>query len=81
MLAHPDFLKPFDVHAISSAYQLGGVVCQGGKYIEFCSKKLNSAQKNYPITEKELLSIVKPLKNSSIYCSVIELQFTPIIEI
>ena len=62
MLAHPDFSKPFDVHTDSSAYQLGGVVSQEGKSIAFFSKKLNSAQKNYPITEKELLSIVKILK-------------------
>ena len=62
MLAHPDFSKHFDVHADSSAYQLGGVVSQEGRPIAFFSKKLNSAQKNYPITEKELLSIVETLK-------------------
>ena len=62
LLAHPNFAKPFDVHADSSAYQLGGVVSQEGRPIAFFSKKLNSAQKNYPITEKELLSIVETLK-------------------
>ena len=62
MLAHPNCSKPFDVHTDSSAYQLGGVVSQEGKPIVFFSKKLNSAQKNYPITEKELLSIVEMLK-------------------
>ena len=58
-LPHPNFSKPFDVHADSSAYQLGGGVSQEGRPIAFFSKKLNAAQKNYPITEKELLSIVE----------------------
>ena len=62
MLAHPDFSKPFDVHADSITYQLGGVVSQEGKPIAFFSKKLNPGQKNYPITEKDLLSIVETLK-------------------
>ena len=35
---------------------------QNGKPIAFFSKKLNKAQRNYPITEKELLSIVETLK-------------------
>ena len=61
-LAHPDFAKPFEVHADSSAYQLGGVISQENRPIAFFSRKLNSAQKNYPITEKELLSIVETLK-------------------
>ncbi len=64
MLVHPDFSKPFDVDTDSSAYQLGGVVSQGGKPIAYFSKKLNAAQKNYPITEKELLGIVETLKES-----------------
>ena len=62
LLALPNFLKPFDVHADSSVYQLGGVVSQEGRPIAFFSKKLNAVQKNYLITEKELLSIVETLK-------------------
>ena len=62
MLAHPDFSRPFEVFTDSSDYQLGGVVRQQGKPIAFFSKKLNKAQRNYPITEKELLSIVETLK-------------------
>ena len=62
MLAHPDFSEPFDVHTDSSDYQLGGVISQKGKPISFFSKKLNQAQKKYPITEKELLSITETLK-------------------
>ena len=53
MLAHPDLSKPFDVHADYSAYQLGGVISQEGRHIAFFSKKLNDAQKNYLITDKD----------------------------
>ena len=52
LLAHLNFSKPFDVHADSNAYQLGGVVSQEERPITFFSKKLNAVQKNYPITEK-----------------------------
>ena len=45
ILAHPDFSKPFDVHADSIKYQLGGVVSQENRPITFFSRKLNSAQK------------------------------------
>ena len=41
---------------------MGGVVSQNGRLIAFFIKKLNSAQKNYTTTEKELLSIVETLK-------------------
>ena len=62
MLAHPDFSKPFNMHTDSSDNQLGGVISQEGKPIAFFSKKLNQAQKKYPITEKELLSVMETLK-------------------
>ena len=62
LLVYPDFTKHFDVHTDSSDYQLGGVVSQGQKPIAFFSRKLNSAQRNYTVTEKELLAIVETLK-------------------
>ena len=62
LLVYPDFTKAFDVHTDSSDYQLGGVVSQGQKPIAFFSRKLNSAQRNYTVTEKELLAIVETLK-------------------
>ena len=62
LLTYPDWLKPFDIHTDASDYQLGAVISQENKPIAFFSRKLNSAQKNYTTTEKELLSIVECVK-------------------
>ena len=43
--------------------QLGGVISQDDKLIAFFSKKLNSAQVNYTVTERKLFSIVETLKH------------------
>lgn len=57
LLAYPDFNKKF-----ASDFQLGTVIMQENKPLAFISRKLTSAQRNYTTTEKELLSIVKTLK-------------------
>ena len=62
ILAYPDFNLPFDVHTDASDRQLGAVISQNGKALAFYSRKLNSAQRNYTTTERELLSIVETLK-------------------
>ena len=41
---------------------MGAVISQNDKPIAFYSRKLNSAQRNYTTTEKELLAIVETLK-------------------
>jgi hypothetical protein len=61
-LAYPDFNAPFQIHTDASKTQVGAVMSQNGKPIEFCSRKMNSAQQNYTVTKKELLSIVATLK-------------------
>ena len=62
LLTYPDFNKTFHVYADASDKQLGGVIMQEGKPLAFYSRKLNSAQCNYAVGEKELLSIVEALK-------------------
>ena len=60
--AYPDFSKPFVIYTDASDYQLGSVITQEGRPLAFYSRKLNKAQVNYTVTEKELLSIVETLK-------------------
>ena len=62
LLTYPDFSKPFDVYTDASDKQLGAVILQEGKPIAHFSRTLNSAQKNYTVTDKETLSIVELLK-------------------
>jgi hypothetical protein len=61
-LAYPDFNAPFLIHTDASKTQIGAVMSQNGKAIAFHSRKMNSAQQNYMVTGKELLSIVAILK-------------------
>jgi hypothetical protein len=62
ILAYPNFEIPFKVHTDASAYQLGAVISQNGKPIVFYSRKLTPTQTQYTTTERELLPIVKTLK-------------------
>jgi hypothetical protein len=62
LLACPDFNAPFQIHTDASKTQIGAVMSQNGKPIAFYSRKMHSAQQNYTVTEKELLSIVATLK-------------------
>ena len=62
LLAFLDFNKEFEIHTDASKLQLGSIISQQGKPIEFYSRKLNPAQTRYTTTEKELLSIVETFK-------------------
>ena len=61
-LAYPDHNKPFHVFCDASDLQLGAAIIQDKKPVAFFSRKLNTAQRNYTVGEKELLSIVETLK-------------------
>ena len=61
-LACPDHDKPFDICVDASDIQLGAAIFQEGKPIARHSRKLNAAQRNYTVGEKELLSVVETLK-------------------
>ena len=62
LLTYPDSNEIFKVNTDASAFQLGAVISQKGKYIAFYSRKITDSQKRYTVTEKELPSIVETLK-------------------
>ena len=62
LAAYPDHNKRFDIYTDSSDYQMGGCIIQEGKPVAYFSRKLNKAQRNYTVTEKEMLSIVATLE-------------------
>jgi RNase H-like domain found in reverse transcriptase len=62
LLSYPDFSKPFRIYADASDHQLGAVIIQDKKRIAFYSQKLNTAQRRYTITERELLSSIETCK-------------------
>ena len=63
LLSYPDWKLPFTVHTDASDKQLGAVIRQNNKPINFFSRKLSKPQHNYTTTKKELLAIVECLKN------------------
>jgi hypothetical protein len=62
MLTYPNFDEPFIVHIDASSKQIGGVISQDYKPLDFFSKKLTHVQQRYPVSKQELLAITKTLK-------------------
>ncbi|GJS13830.1 putative nucleotidyltransferase, ribonuclease H [Tanacetum coccineum] len=62
IMVSPDWSQPFELMCDASDFVVGAVHGQQeGKHfrpIHFASKTLNNAQKNYTVTEKELLAVV-----------------------
>ena len=61
-LAFPDFEKPFDLFTDACDWQLGATLVQDRKPPGFYTWKLNSAQLNCTVGEKELLGIIEGFK-------------------
>ena len=69
LLSYPDFTKPFHIYTDTSKYQLGvAVITEDDKPIMFYSRKLTDSQNKYNTWDRELLSIVKVLKE---YCYIL----------
>jgi hypothetical protein len=67
VLATPDNAKPYTLHTDASGYAVGATLSQRNaegvlQPVAFLSKKMNGAQRNYPVHEWELLAIVEALK-------------------
>ena len=62
IIGSPDWNSPFEVMCDASGVSLGVVLVQRKNKIlypiYYASKALNEAQKNYTVTEKELLAVV-----------------------
>jgi hypothetical protein len=62
-IEHPDHNRPFHIHCCDACdLQSGAVIMQDNAPVARCCRKLDSAQNNCAVGEKELLSIVKSLK-------------------
>jgi hypothetical protein len=62
VLAYPDFSKSFKIYTDASATQLGAVITQDNRPLAFFSRKKTDTQKQYNVTEIELMAIVEALK-------------------
>lgn len=80
ILRQPDYALPFVLKTDASAYALGGCLLQGEadeqRPIEYCSRLLNPAERNYSTTEREALAIVYSVGKFRGYieCSTILIQ-------
>ena len=55
--------EPFEVWTDASNIAIGAVLQQHSHPVAFLSRKLNSAEKNYSVYDKELLSVINALKH------------------
>lgn len=66
VLVTADNNKPYTLHTDASGYAVGATLSQmtdrGLQPVAFMSKKMNAAQRNYPVHEWELLAIMEALK-------------------
>ena len=63
VLAIADDKEPFELVCDACGFGIGAVLMQHGKPVAFYSYKLNSAERNYPTGEQELLAVVKSLQH------------------
>lgn len=66
MLRHPDFNRPFRLECDASDKAIGSILLQQDELNEwhpfaFESRKIQTAEKNYSVTGKEMLSLIYSL--------------------
>ena len=71
MLAYPDHTQPSKVYTDASSFAIGGVLSQdldgSERVICYVGRSLNSAERNYGITEKECLALVYTFRKLDCY--------------
>ena len=67
VLGYPDFQQQFVVETDACNVGLGAVLRQGQTVIEYASRTLNKAERNYSATEKECLGVVWALQKFAMY--------------
>lgn len=79
VLINPDFNKKFFLHCDASDYGIGAVLVQldeeqQERPIAFMSRKLNTAQRNYSVTERECLAALEAIKRFRCYLELQEFE-------
>ena len=62
MLTYPNATKPFVLYTDASDYAIGAILMQEDKATSCFSQKLTPPQRNYTVTNKELLAVYEGLK-------------------
>lgn len=79
VLINPDFSKKFYVHCDASDCGIGAVLVQldeegNEKPVAYMSRKLNTSQRNYSVTERECLAAVEAIKRFRCYLELHEFE-------
>eukprot|EP01018_Ginkgo_biloba_P018667 Gb_31742 [translate_table: standard] len=62
ILTLPDMARPCTLFIDASGVAIGAILTQDGKVIAYESRKMNEAERRYPIYDQELLEIVHAIK-------------------